>query len=199
LRSDRITQPGFSAVSVLLMLAAAVPGVHAQARVQPTTLISGTLSFDARGTLGDFTGTTANLTGAIAGGPALEAVRGWVEARVDSMTTDNGRRDRDMRKSLGADQYPTIRFDLDELRPSPRQGDIMVVTLVGRFTIHGVTRQETFPGTLTWSSTGIRLEARVGMDVRAYRIGGLSKAFGLLKMQPDIVVHIDLRFEQPPR
>ena len=179
--------------SVVATLTTALPAV-AQPPVLPGPLLRGTLSFDARATLGDFTGTTASFTGAITGGPSLEAVQGWVEAPVDSLRTGNGLRDRDMRKSLEADRFPTIRFDLDEFRPSPMQGNQMVATLVGRFTIHGVTRTETLPATLTWLEDAIRVEATLPMDARDYQIGRLSKLFGTLKMHPDIIVRVDLWF-----
>lgn len=179
--------------SIVATLTTALPAV-AQPPVLPASLLRGTLSFDARATLGDFAGTTSSVTGAITGGPALEEVRGWVEAPVDSLRTGNGLRDRDMRKSLEADRFPVIRFELDEFRPSPMQGDQMVATLVGRFTIRGVTRAETLPATLTWTPLGIRLEAIFPMDVRHYQVGGLSKLLGTLKMHPDIIVRVDLWF-----
>lgn len=169
----------------------------AQRTVAPTTAVSGVLRFDANATLGRFSGTSSALTGALIGGPALEEVRGWVELPVDSLRTGNGTRDRDMRKSLEAARFPTIRFDLDELRPSPMQGDSMVATLAGRFTIHGVSRSVAVPAQITWVPEGIRLEASISMDVRDYRVGGLSRMLGTLRMQPDIVVHINLLFAQP--
>lgn len=179
--------------SVVATLTTALPAV-AQPPVLPAPLLHGTLSFDARATLGSFTGTTTAISGALSGGPALEQVRGWVEAPVDSLRTGNGLRDRDMRKSLGVDRFSTIRFDLDEFRPSPMQGDRMVATLVGRFTIHGVTRTETLPATVTWTPEGIRVEATHAMDVRDYEVGHLSKMLGTLRMHPDIIVRVDLWF-----
>lgn len=179
--------------SVVATLTTALPAV-AQPPVLPGPLLRGTLSFDARATLGNFTGATSSVTGAITGGPSLEQVRGWVEAPVDSLRTGNGLRDRDMRKSLEPGRFPTIRFELDEFRPSPMQGNQMVATLVGRFTIHGVTRSETLPATLTWLDEAIRVEAAVPMDVRDYQVGGLSKLLGTLKMHPDIIVRVDLQF-----
>lgn len=179
--------------SLVATLTTALPAV-AQPPVLPAPLLRGTLGFDARATLGDFTGVTTFVTGAITGGPALEQVRGWVEAPVDSLRTGNGLRDRDMRKSLEADRFRTLRFELDEFRPSPMQDDRMVATLVGRFTIHGVTRTETLPATLTWTPEGIRVEATLAMDVRDYAIGGLAKLLGTLRMHPDIIVRVDLLF-----
>jgi polyisoprenoid-binding protein YceI len=164
----------------------------------PSAGFSGTLSFDARATLGEFTGSTTRLTGQITGGPGLETIRGWVQAPVDSIRTGNGLRDRDMRRVLESDVHPQIRFDLAEIRPSPMQGREMVATLAGRFTIHGVSREVTLPATLTWGPDGIRLRALLPMDVRDYGVTRLSKLLGTLRMHPDIVVRIDLLVSQLP-
>jgi hypothetical protein len=43
---------------------------------------------------------------------------------------------------------------------------------------------------------GIRLKSTFPMNLTDYQIGGLSKMLGLLKMHPDIVVHVDLLFKQ---
>jgi polyisoprenoid-binding protein YceI len=165
--------------------------------VVPTTAITGTLSFDARATLGAFTGVVTTVRGAITGGPGIETVRGWVVFPVDSLSTDNGLRDRDMRKALDAEQHPEIRFTLREVRPSPIQGNSMVATLVGEFTIHGVTHPVTLPATLTWTAAGIEVSALLGMDVRDYGITRLARFLGAFKMQPDIVIRIDLLVAQP--
>ena len=183
--------------ALLALLGTAAP-LAAQAPVVPSTGISGTLSFDARATLGEFTGTTTRLAGQITGGPGLETIRGWVEAPVDSIRTGNRLRDRDMRRALESDAHPHIRFDLAEIRPSPIQGREMVATLVGRFTIHGTSRDVTLPATLTWGPDGIRLRALLPMDVRDYGITRLSKLLGTLRMHPDIVVRIDLLVSQIP-
>jgi polyisoprenoid-binding protein YceI len=183
--------------ALLALLGAAAP-LAAQPPVVPSAGFSGTLSFDARATLGEFTGSTTRLTGQITGGPGLETIRGWVQAPVDSIRTGNGLRDRDMRRVLESDVHPQIRFDLAEIRPSPMQGREMVATLAGRFTIHGVSREVTLPATLTWGPDGIRLRALLPMDVRDYGVTRLSKLLGTLRMHPDIVVRIDLLVSQLP-
>src|SRR5687768_503542 len=80
---------------------------------------AGTLSFDAYASVGDFTGTTSAVSGEMTGGPDLGAVRGWVEAPVKTLKTGNGKRDRDLNKSMESDKYPTIKFDLTGVTPSP--------------------------------------------------------------------------------
>lgn len=156
--------------------------------------VRGELAFDGDATLGDFTGRTSTITGRLVGADSLVRVRGWVEARAGTLVTGNGRRDRDMYKSLEVGKFPTIRFDLDALAPGRSSGDSLAVTLRGRFTIHGVTREHAVPGWAWISATRVRFKGQLPMNLHDYRIGGLSKMLGLLKMHPDIVTRIDVEF-----
>ena len=153
----------------------------------------GTLSFDGKATLGDFTGTTQTVTGQMIGAATLSGVRGWVQATVNTLKTGNGRRDRDLNKSMESEIYPTIRFQLEGVIPEWERGDSAGVMLEGDFFIHGVTRRERFPARIHRSAEGIRLSASLPMNLKDYSIGGLTR-FLLFKMHPDIVVHVDLLF-----
>src|SRR5215211_8811087 len=83
------------------------PGAMAQARPIPNgRLTSGVLSFDGHATVGDFTGTTRTISGQVTGASGLSSVRGWVEAPVQSLKTGNGKRDKDLNKSMESSKYP---------------------------------------------------------------------------------------------
>ena len=168
----------------------------AQSTVADGRLTQGVLGFDGRATMGDFTGTTSTMSGQMTGGSDLSLVRGWVEAPVNTLKTGNGRRDRDLNKSMESDKFPTMRFDLRQVTPGVSRGDTTAVTLGGSFMIHGVTREVTMPATVISQGGSIRLRSSFPMNLNDYQIGGLSKMLGLLKMHPDIVVHVDILFEQ---
>lgn len=170
--------------------------VNAQTAVRDGTLKAGVLSFDARASVGDFTGTTSTMTGQMMGGADLGTVRGWVEAPVNTLKTGNGRRDRDLNKSMESDKFPTMRFDLAGVTPGVSRGDSTAVTLAGALTIHGVKRDVTMPATVILQPEGIRLRSTFPLNLTDYQIGGLSKMLGILKMYPDIVVHVDVLFSQ---
>ncbi|HEY7636979.1 MAG TPA: YceI family protein [Gemmatimonadales bacterium] len=153
----------------------------------------GTLSFDGRATVGNFTGTTTTVTGEFHGGP-LSEVRGWVEAPVRSLATGNEKRDRDLNKSMESDKYPTIRFELTGVDAPGARSDSMAVSLHGRFIIHGVTREATIPASLGLAAEGIRVRGETPLNLKDYKIGGLTKLLGMLKMYEEIVVHVDLVF-----
>lgn len=129
------------------------------------------------------------------GGASLAEVRGSVSAPVSSLVTGNGKRDKDLRKSMESDQYPTIRFDLDRTEVLQAGPDSTMVRLRGRLTIHGVQKEVAPVARLQFQpGGGTTLVTDFPVNLKDYRIGGLSKVLGLLKMHPDIVVHVRLRF-----
>ena len=187
-----------SVVSVILALALGPAVTAAQSPVRDAVVDSGTLSFDGRATAGDFTGVTTAVTGELRGGPDIEAVRGSVEAPVATLKTGNDRRDRDLNKSMESDKYPTIRFELTGATPAGARGDTLLVTLHGVFRIHGVARDAFLPAEVRIAADSIRVRSDFPLNLKDYGIGGLSKFFGLFKMYPDIMVHVNLLFRPPP-
>ncbi len=175
------------------------PGLWAQARSVPNGPVdSGTLSFEGHATVGDFVGTTNTVSGELTGGAALTAVRGWVEAPVRTLTTHNGKRDKDLNKSMESDKYPNIRFELSGITPGVGTADSMAAVLHGALVIHGVTRKVDLPGTLQFQGSKARVRSDFPLNLKDYRIGGLSKMLGMLKMYDGIEVHVDLLFGLGP-
>ena len=185
----------------LLLLSLAWAPLAAQAPAERTipngTVRQGRLSFDGRATAGNFTGTTTTVTGAMRGG-GLSQVRGWVEAPVRTLATGNQRRDRDLNKSMESGRYPTIRFELTNVAGAEAASDSVNVVLHGRFIIHGVTREARVPASVAFHPEGIRVRGATPLNLKDYKIGGLSKALGMLKMHEEIVVHVDLMFGAEP-
>jgi len=153
----------------------------------------GTLSFDGKSTLGDFTGVTPTVRGHMNAAATLTDVRGWVEAPVNTLKTGNDRRDRDLVKTMDAAIYPTIRFQLEGVRPEWERGDSAAVVLEGSFFIHGITRHERIPATIVRGTDGVRLTTTFPMNLHDYKIDRLTR-FLVFKMNPDIVVHVDVTF-----
>jgi polyisoprenoid-binding protein YceI/CheY-like chemotaxis protein len=159
---------------------------------------AGTLSFDGHGTPGDFVGRTSSVTGEMTGGDGLAAVRGWVAAPVRSLVTGNDRRDRDLVKSMEPDKYPTLRFDLRGVKAAAGTTDSVPVMLQGVLAIHGVSRDVSLPGHVRRDGDHPRVRTDFPLNLKDYRIGGLSKALGLLKMDEHIEVHVDVTFAPTP-
>jgi len=176
----------------LIAGAASVPAQAGRA-VPAGTVAQGQLSFDGRASAGDFTGTTTTVSGEVTGGPQLDAVRGWVEAPVATLKTGNDRRDRDLNKSMESAQLPTMRFDLDGVTPGGT-GDSVPVTLKGRLTLHGVERAVEMPGLVRFGPDQVQIRTDFPLNLKDYKIGGLTKMMGMLRMYEDIKVHVDVTF-----
>jgi polyisoprenoid-binding protein YceI len=180
----------FATASLVLVATSAAQ----QRAVRDGRLVSGTLSFDGHATAGDFTGTTTTVSGQVTGAPDLTGVSGWVEAPVQTLKTGNGRRDRDLNKSMESDKFPTIRFDLSRLTRRGGSDDSLGVILHGALRIHGVSRQVELPGSVQFTGMDARVRTDFPLNLKDYHIGGLSKMLGMLKMYEEIEVHADLLF-----
>jgi len=176
------------------LLLAGASAVEAQRPIPRAVVDSGTLSFDGHASVGDFVGTTQVVTGEIAGGAGLADVRGWAETPVKTLKTANDHRDRDMNKSMESEQYPTIRFDLEGVTVGAESADSATITMHGTFQIHGVSRPVDLPAWVAFLPEGIHVHSDFPLNLKDYKIGGLTKFLGVLKMYPDIQVHIDLHF-----
>jgi polyisoprenoid-binding protein YceI len=192
--SLNILPRGLTVLAIFLLASASV--AFTQARPIPDgRLTSGTLSFDGHATAGDFVGTTATVSGHLTGAADVTGVRGWVEAPVRSLKTGNGRRDRDLNKSMESDQFPVLRFELARVTRTGGTGDSLGVVLHGALAFHGVTRDVDLPGTVQFTGATARVRTDFPLNLKDYRIGGLSKMLGMLKMYENIEVHSDLVFQ----
>lgn len=154
----------------------------------------GVLSFDGHGTGGDFTGTTQVVSGAMEGGPTLADVRGHVEAPVQTLVTGNDHRDRDLNSSMESTKYPNIRFDLKTVRVTQEHGDSSSVVLGGDFTIHGVVQAVELNAVVLRRADAVEVRASAPLNLKDYKIGGLKKMLGILSMDENITVHVDVTF-----
>ena len=187
----------WAAVAVLAAMLAS-PAAAQRTPIRDGAVTEASLSFDGHATVGDFTGVTTTVTGHLQGAPSLAGVRGWVEAPVATLKTGKDRRDRDLNKSMESEKYPTLRFDLTGLEPGSGPTDSLPVSLQGTLTLHGVAREVTLPGALSFTEDGARVQTSFPVNLSDYHIGGLSKMLGVLKMDEHIVVHVDVRFGFDP-
>ena len=124
----------------------------------------------------------------------MAAVRGWVEAPVNTLKTGNNRRDRDLNKTMESAIYPTIRFQLSSVIPEWERGDSSGAILEGDFFIHGVTRRERVSAIVVRAADSIRVTASLPMNLHDYKVDNLTR-FLVFKMNPDIVMHVDVTFQ----
>jgi polyisoprenoid-binding protein YceI len=184
----------------LLAWAPAVEAAKAALTQRPipdAALHAGTLSFEARGTFGRFTGSTSLVTGAIVGAQDYSATRGFVEFTTASLTTGNWRRDRDLRGALDVARYPTIQFALRRVTVasvSLGMRDVTSVILHGALTIRDVTHPIELPATITRTAVITRVSSAFTLDLADYGITRLTHLLGLLRLRRLIDVRVNLWF-----
>jgi polyisoprenoid-binding protein YceI len=170
-------------------------GAQSHQPVPAGRLISGVLSFDGHGTVGDFTGTTTTVSGEIKSASNLAGVQGWVEAPVQTLKTGDSKRDADLNKSMESRKYPAMRFVLQRIAPAGSGEAEVPVILHGELSIHGRTRSLELPATIRFEQTSARVRSDFPLNLKDYGIGGLSKMLGMLKMNENIEVHVNLVFQ----
>ena len=103
------------------------------------------VAFDAKFSLGDFSGTGERLAGAFSLDPEdlRQPVSGSLQIEVAGLATGIGGRDRDLRKVLDAEQFPRMEFTVEGIEPSfpsvTDKGDVLL-TIRGRLRIRAVER-----------------------------------------------------------
>ena len=105
-----------------------------------------------------------------------------------------------MRKSLEAERFPVMRFELARVVPDdpsavPAAGTDLGAMLRGTLTVHGVTRDVAIPAHLRFSAGTVHVRGDFPLDLKDYQIGGLSKMLGVIRMDENTVVHLDLTFD----
>jgi polyisoprenoid-binding protein YceI len=170
------------------------------AQLPPGRVKSVELWFDAKASLGPFRGITKVARGQMTGGASLASVRGFVEMQATSLSTDNGMRDKDMRKTLEVEKFPVIRFDLDSVGVRSETADSAHIDLIGRMTIHGVTRPLRIPTSLRRHGTELRVSGGCDLFLPAYGVTKLKRMLGMLSMEETIRMGFDVTFtlEQRP-
>ena len=125
----------------------------AWAEPRPYVIVAGRshVMFEASYLLGDFSGTTEDITAEITVDPASvpAGVIGSVVVKPAGIRTGVGERDRDLRKALAVDRYPEMRFRIGEVQASfPSLAERVDITLEvsGTMVIGGVERPLTWTG-----------------------------------------------------
>ena len=152
----------FAIASVTLLLT--IPG---SAISQSYLTKSGHVEFDSSVPLHSFTGVSDRLVGKIS--LPDSTVDFYVD--VNTLETGIGKRDRDMLKTLDAENHPFAEFygklvsDFNTQNNDPQK-----VTVEGQFTVHGVSKPVTIEGTLQKTNNGLRVEAEWTLNMENYNI-----------------------------
>lgn len=155
----------------------------------------GTLGFEARTTLHDFTGVALQYSGEarLEGGRPAE-VR--VRVPVDALRTGNDARDRDMRRLLGAPRGRDIVFRAQSFDgpPLPERGTARG-TLHGTLRVRGVEREVEVPVSYGRDGPRAQVSGAFPVDIRGFGIEP-PRVFLVQRMEPVVRVHFTLTLER---
>ena len=168
-------------LTLLAVLVQAVP-----VPLPSTPLTHSEIWFDARATVADFQGRASAATGELVGGAGPADARGWIEVRWADIDTRNGARNRHMLKTVDAERFPVIRYDVTAARPGAD-------SVAGTLALHGVTRQVVWPVTVRLGTDTVSVAADFPVDMRDYGIKPPVR-FVIARMGPVVQVHVRLVF-----
>jgi polyisoprenoid-binding protein YceI len=134
--------------------------------------------FDARASVADFQGRATAVNGTL----------DWVEVRWADIDTKNSTRNRHMLKTVDAERFPVIRFDVTGVRPGAD-------SLTGTLALHGVTRGVVWPVSVRFGTDSIAITADFPVDMRDYGIKPPVK-FVIARMGAVVMVHVRLVFQK---
>lgn len=138
------------AIALLALLSTAA-GAATEPRLYVVVTGRSQVMFDASYPLGDFSGSTEDVTGEVRVDPAniSQGITGSVTVNPARFKTGIDARDRDLRKTLEVEKYGEIRFRVEEVWASfPSVAERVDVTLkiTGIMLLHGVERAKTWTG-----------------------------------------------------
>jgi polyisoprenoid-binding protein YceI len=100
---------------------------------------------------------------------------------------------------MDVEKYPTMRFELAGVTVgSPAASDTVTGALRGALTIHGVTRDVAILATLIAAADTIDVSGTFPVDLADYKVDGLTRLFGTLRVQRKIDVRFHVRFAATP-
>jgi len=119
-----------------------------------------------------------------------------VKFRFADVKTGKDKRDTEMHHWQQTEQFPDCVYVMDSLKPAT--GDSYTAT--GKFTLHGVTKEISFPITISFQANGsIKLDSEFTLDTQNFGLP-IFKKFGMLKVDPLLKVkfHLEGRSASTP-
>ena len=102
---------------------------------------------------------------------------------VDSLQSDESKRDKTMHGDLGSDKTPNITFKLKHYAVKGA-----TVTAQGSLNIHGVTKDVTLTGILATKGDGLSLSGSYGLKMSDYAVQPPVIMLGTIKVKDEVTV-----------
>jgi polyisoprenoid-binding protein YceI len=155
--------------------------------------------FEAGHPLGDFSGRADEFTGEVRLDPTdlKQGVSGALEVRARALHTGVNGRDRDMWRSLNADQHPQMRYTIEGVDASfaslTERSDI-TLTIRGTMRISGTERPMSFSGRARLRDERIWVRGESALRLTEFRIPPPSRL--LFSVRDDVTLRFDLVLER---
>jgi polyisoprenoid-binding protein YceI len=162
------------------------------------------VSFLSKAPLETVEGKTNQVSGSVVVDPADLAAGCEVEVTVDlaSLDTGIGKRNQHMRENhLETDRFPQAVFRADSLSGAPAllaAGAPVPFTLVGDFSLHGVTHRIAVPATVTLSADGMALAVTAAFTVKLADYSIARPQFLVMKLDELQQVSVALTAQRQP-
>lgn len=142
-----------------------------------------------KATMDSFTATLPAYDATISIDPAVKRVESaQVKFRFADVKTGKDKRDVEMNHWQETEKFPDCLYVMESLKPA--NGDTYNAT--GKFTLHGVTKEITFPITiLIQADGGCKLDSEFPLDTQDFGLP-IFKKFGMLKVQPLLKIKFHL-------
>jgi polyisoprenoid-binding protein YceI len=189
-------------LSSALLLAASAAASTAAAQVHTFKVDSSggsSIQFVSDAPLEKFTGKTTKLTGEITVDPDKnEKGKGEIHADTASIKTNVALRDEHLAGEnwLDAKKFPKSTFVITKISGASKlkPNDLTEVTVSGKYTLHGVTKDVTAPAKVRYTpgaKPSLRVQASFTVHLEDYKVS-IPKIVSL-KVSPDIVINVDLK------
>jgi polyisoprenoid-binding protein YceI len=145
--------------------------------------------FDADATMGRFRGLAQRVSGwAVAGDTtSLGGARGEIVVDAASFGTGVALRNRHLRTEMDTERYPNVSFALDRVTLSERAVPLgRAVTLHGRLTVKGNTRQVQIPAAIRFPDGGVVVDGDLATKFTELGMQPPTRMGGLTKVRDDL-------------
>lgn len=147
-----------------------------------------TIEVAVKATVDSFTGKLSAYDLKAAVNEAGQVTSVQMDFRFRDLLTGKPKRDKAMHEWQKTEQFPDGRFILTSLRPETGAGSVAF----GRLTLHGVTRELSFPVKVTREGSTYAIDGDAPVDTREFGLP-VIRMMGLLKVDP--VVHVKFHLQ----
>jgi len=189
----------FSFASLLALLALSATASAQSKTFKVDSAGGSSMQFVSDAPLEKFTGKSTSLSGTIDVDPTkADKGKAEIKAEVGTIKTNVALRDEHLAGEnwLDAKKFPQAKFVISKISGATelKPNDLTEVTVSGKFTIHGVTKDVTTTAKVRYTpgaKPALRIVSSFTIHLEDYKV--TIPSIVALKVSPDIVINVDLK------